>query len=87
MDRESILIRVRTVVAEIADLADSDVREAQQLEPDLGMDSFDRVELLNSLEDEFAVTFHHPADRELTTPATAVRDLIDAVQRLHTGVT
>lgn len=74
-------VRLCFVIAEVLDDMDpGQVQLAHQLESHLGLDSFGRVELLNSLEDEFSISFRHPQDRELTRPQTTVADLVAAVQ-------
>lgn len=82
-DSVAISMRVRQVVSEICDDLDIDrVHPEHQLEANYGFDSFERVELLNTLEDEFNVCFPHPQDRTLAAPTTTVRDLIEAVEQL-----
>ncbi len=83
MDAAQVSLRVRQIVSEVADDCDLDAVHANsKLEANFGLDSFERVELLNSLEDEFDIVFLHPQDRELTSPTTTVRDLVEAVERL-----
>lgn len=82
MDRDEIIARVCTVVADVADdLNHVLIRPGAQLQADLGLDSFDRVDLLNQIEDEFAVSLPHPLDRQLTQPDTTVLQLVQAVEQ------
>lgn len=82
IDQIAIAARVATVIEEIADTYPHLVTRDLHLQSDLGLDSFERVELLNALEDEFAVSFVHPQDRELSRPQATVADIVAAVTNL-----
>jgi acyl carrier protein len=81
-EREAILTRLRTVIEEVAECNTDEIHESHRLEQDLGLDSMDRVELLNTVEDEFSIVFRHPQDRTLTLPDTTVGALVAAVTNL-----
>jgi acyl carrier protein len=82
MDAEQIALRVRQLVSEVCDDCDIDlVHGNSKLEENFGLDSFERVELLNAIEDDFHIVFPAPQDRDLTSPSTTVRDLFEAVER------
>ena len=77
MDRDSILQKVIEVVNETLDLAD-DVELAEDTNfKDLGADSFDLLELVTALEDEFSITFDVDAISEIATVGQAVDAIVD----------
>jgi acyl carrier protein len=82
MNREQITTSLYEVIFELFEDVLPPITDAQQLESQLGLDSMDRVELLNTLEDTFNVTFKHPDDRNLTSPNTTVGQLVGAIETL-----
>ena len=78
MNREEIEIKVKEIVAEIAECEISEVNDQTNLEETLGMDSLDRVELLMEIEKEFGITIpDDDADKVITT-----KDCVDLVEKL-----
>lgn len=75
MDRAAILSKVSAIVAETLEVDESTVTESLRFE-DLGADSFDLLELVTALEDEFGTTLD---DDSLANIAT-VGDAVDAIQ-------
>lgn len=75
MQRSEILDKVRAVVAETLELDESEVTEQTELKQ-LGADSFDLLELVTALEDEFNLQVADDALESLNT----VGDVVDAIQ-------
>ena len=75
MDRDAILAKVIEVVEDTLSLGDDvTLDEATNLK-ELGADSFDLLELVTALEDEFSMTF---PDEAVGTIAT-VGEVVDAI--------
>ncbi|HJA28728.1 acyl carrier protein [Thermophilibacter provencensis] len=75
MDRDAILAKVIEVVEDTLSLgSDVQLSEATNLK-ELGADSFDLLELVTALEDEFSMTF---ADDAVGSIAT-VGEVVDAI--------
>lgn len=75
MDRDAILAKVIEVVNDTLSLsADVTLNEGTNLK-ELGADSFDLLELVTALEDEFSMTFE---DDAVATIAT-VGEVVDAI--------
>ena len=75
MDRDAILAKVIEVVEDTLSLGDDvTLDEATNLK-ELGADSFDLLELVTALEDEFSMTFE---DEAVGTIAT-VGEVVDAI--------
>ena len=75
MDRDTILAKVIEIVDETLSLGDNvQLNEGTNLK-ELGADSFDLLELVTSLEDEFSMTF---ADDAVASIAT-VGEVVDAI--------
>ncbi|HQE69521.1 MAG TPA: phosphopantetheine-binding protein [Atopobiaceae bacterium] len=76
MDRNAILERVIEVVLDTLEI-DEDVEVDEDTNfKSLGADSFDLLELVTSLEDEFDLTFDDESLEEIAT----VRDAVDAIE-------
>lgn len=79
MDRDAILAKVIEVVEDTLSLGDDvTLDEATNLK-ELGADSFDLLELVTALEDEFSMTFEDDAVRTISTVGQVV-DAISAAQ-------
>ncbi len=75
MDRAAILSKVSAIVAETLEVDESTVTESLRFE-DLGADSFDLLELVTALEDEFGTTLDDDSLADIAT----VGDAVDAIQ-------
>lgn len=75
MDRTAILSKVSAIVAETLEVDESTVTESLRFE-DLGADSFDLLELVTALEDEFGTTLDDDSLGDIAT----VGDAVDAIQ-------
>ena len=75
MDRAAILSKVSAIVAETLEVDESMVTESLRFE-DLGADSFDLLELVTALEDEFGTTLDDDSLADIAT----VGDAVDAIQ-------
>ncbi len=79
MDRDAILAKVIEVVEDTLSLGDDvTLDEATNLK-ELGADSFDLLELVTALEDEFSMTFEDDAVGTIATVGQVV-DAISAAQ-------
>ena len=75
MDRDEILQKVIDTVNDTLDIADDvELDEATNLK-DLGADSFDLLELVTALEDEFELTMDDEAVQQIAT----IGQVVDAV--------
>ena len=70
-----VLEKVKSILSEQLDIAESDITAESQIAEDLGADSLDVVDLLMSLEDEFEVEI---PDEEIENIKT-VGDLVNFI--------
>ena len=75
MDRDAILAKVIEIVDETLSLCDNVQLNEGTNRKELGADSFDLLELVTSLEDEFSMTF---ADDAVASIAT-IGEVVDAI--------
>ncbi|MBR3226422.1 MAG: acyl carrier protein [Atopobiaceae bacterium] len=75
MDRATILKKVAALVSETLEVDEANVTEELKFE-ELGADSFDLLELVTALEDEFGLTLDDDSLAEIAT----VGDAVDAIQ-------
>ena len=76
MDRNEILERVVEIVNETLDIDEGiEIDESTDFKS-LGADSFDLLELVTTMEDEFDLTF----DDEALEAIATVRDAVDAIE-------
>lgn len=75
MDRASIRAKVFDLVVETLEVEEGSLTEAARFD-DLGADSFDLLELVTALEDEFGLTLDDGSLGEIAT----VGDAIDAIE-------
>lgn len=78
MDRDAILQKVIEILKETIDIDDSVELGEETSFKDLGADSFDLLELVTSLEDEFELTLDDEALEQIATVADAVDAIFDA---------
>lgn len=77
MDRDAILEKVIEVVNDTLEVSDDvELTEATNLKEDLGADSFDLLELVTAMEDEFGLTMDDEAVGQLST----VGEVVDAIE-------
>ena len=77
MDRASILQKVIDCVNETLDLADGVELTEDTNFKDLGADSFELLELVTTMEDEFGITFDEDAVTSIATIGQAVDAIAD----------
>ena len=75
MDRATILKKVAALVSETLEVDEASVTEELKFE-ELGADSFDLLELVTALEDEFGLTLDDDSLADIAT----VGDAVDAIQ-------
>ena len=75
MDRATILKKVAALVSETLEVDEASVTEELRFE-ELGADSFDLLELVTAMEDEFGLTLDDDSLAEIAT----VGDAVDAIQ-------
>ncbi len=75
MNRADILAKVAGIVDETLDLKGAQVDESTNLK-ELGADSFDLLELVTALEDEFGLTLDDEAVENIAT----VGQVVDAIE-------
>lgn len=78
MERDEILHKVLDVVSETLEI-DRDALDESSNFKDLGCDSFDLLELVNALEDEFEMTFPDEDLEKIATVGDAVDGLVEAL--------
>ncbi len=76
MDRTAILERVIEIVFETLSIDDDIEVEEDTSFKSLGADSFELLELVTSMEDEFDLTFDDEALESIAT----IRDAVDAIE-------
>lgn len=77
MDHSEILDKVKALVAETLEANEADLSEETSYE-DLGADSFDLLELVTAMEDEFGITVDDSAD---LSEFKTIGDTVDMVTK------
>ncbi len=77
MDRNEILSKVIALVAESLE-TDADELDEETAYADLGADSFDMLDLVTSMEDEFGVTVDEDSLGQIET----IGDSVDAIMKV-----
>ena len=75
MDRATIFNKVAALVAETLEVDEDTITESLRFD-ELGADSFDLLELVTALEDEFDMTMDDDSLGQIAT----VGDVVDAIQ-------
>lgn len=76
MNHEEIFAKIQELVCDTLEVEPQDVREETTFD-DLGADSFDKLELVTALEDEFDLTL----DDDVLMSISAISDAIDAIEQ------
>ncbi len=77
MDHSEILDKVKALVAETLEADEANLSEETSYE-DLGADSFDLLELVTAMEDEFGITVDDSAD---LSEVKTIGDTVDMVTK------
>ncbi|MGB7296065.1 MAG: acyl carrier protein [Candidatus Aminicenantales bacterium] len=72
MEREELLKKVRTIVADKLSISEEQVTETASFIEDLGADSLDTVELVMAFEDEFSLDIPDEEAEKLNTVGKAL---------------
>ena len=81
MEKEELLKKVRTIVADKLSISEEQVTEAASFIEDLGADSLDTVELVMALEDEFSLDIPDEEAEKLTTVGKALDYILTRVSK------
>ncbi len=81
MEREELLKKVRTIVADKLSISEEQVTETASFIEDLGADSLDTVELVMALEDEFSLDIPDEEAEKLTTVGKALDYIVTRVSK------
>jgi len=76
MEREELLKKVRTIVADKLSISEDQITEEASFIDDLGADSLDTVELVMALEDEFGMDIPDEEAEKLTTVGKALNYIL-----------
>lgn len=79
MEREELLKKVKTIVADKLSISEDQVTEEASFIDDLGADSLDTVELVMALEDEFDMDIPDEEAEKLTTVGKAIDYILDHI--------
>jgi len=72
MEREELLKKIKSIVADKLSISEDQVTEEASFIDDLGADSLDTVELIMALEDEFDMDIPDEEAEKLTTVGKAM---------------
>ena len=72
MEREELLKKVRTIVADKLSISEDQITEEASFIDDLGADSLDTVDLVMALDDEFGMDIPDEEAEKLTTVGKAL---------------
>ena len=75
MTEEAVIERVRRILVDEFELAESDLNAEARLDSDLGLDSLDSVDLVVALKEEFGFKINRGVDEEKTRRVRTLEDL------------
>jgi len=79
MEREELLKKIRTIVADKLSISEDQVTEDASFIEDLGADSLDTVELVMALEDDFGLDIPDEEAEKLTTVGKAMDYILSRI--------
>ncbi|MFQ6069581.1 MAG: acyl carrier protein [Candidatus Aminicenantales bacterium] len=81
MEREELLKKIRSIVADKLSISEDQITEAASFVDDLGADSLDTVELVMALEDEFGMNIPDEEAEKLTTVGKAIDYILEHLKK------
>jgi acyl carrier protein len=80
MERDDLLKKMKSIVADKLSISEDQVTEEASFIEDLGADSLDTVELVMALEDEFSLDIPDEEAEKLTTVGKAMDYIVSHVK-------
>jgi len=85
ISRDQVLRAVKQIIAEQMGIKPEEIEERHALEPDLGCDSLDKVEITMEVEDHFGIDVPDEVADEVRTVGDIVRGVVELLSQAGGG--